>query len=315
MASFATKPQGRTSSGKVFIVPETKGMLQTLFNPTAPKSTLDYLTLTCIAVQLSLFFLLPWPTFKTVVFLLLFVIFRTAYNLGLGLLLKWQSKEYFMVNMAQKYGLFGTTELTNPELAVSSTVRNWVRVQLESKMGSDYNYDEVPIEFNTWLVFRQLVDIVLLNDFFAHMLFSFSAMRPLFYSGESPWFVILCTTVGVCLLLFNIWVKLDAHRVVKDFAWYWGDFFFLVKQNLIFDGVFKMAPHPMYSIGYAGYYGASLISRSFLVFFVSLLAHAAQFAFLSLVESPHIDKTYGAVTRPPYFRTKLAKSKVKLFSN
>lgn len=42
----------------------------------------------------------------------------------------------------------------------------------------------------------------------------------------------------------------------------------------------------MYSVGYAGFYGLSIICASETVLFVSLAAHACQFGFLVYFENP-----------------------------
>jgi phosphatidylethanolamine N-methyltransferase len=49
------------------------------------------------------------------------------------------------------------------------------------------------------------------------------------------------------------------------------------------------------------YYGIALMMASYHVLFISIVAHAAQFAFLTLVEEPHIQKIYNP---PPPRRTR-----------
>ncbi|KIJ61193.1 hypothetical protein HYDPIDRAFT_183320 [Hydnomerulius pinastri MD-312] len=286
---------GKTPGGEVFRVPTTHDVLTALFHPAYPKSHLDILSLTLLGLQLTLFYVLPRPVSK-VFFFFYFFFWRAAYDAGLGWVLTKQSKKKWIVREIQRLGWLDQER--NPAM------RRWIRAQLVGKMGKDYSFDELPLEYNSWLLFRQLVDVILLNDFLAYCMFAFACFRV--PEGLSFTVHVMRWIGGIALIAFNLWVKTEAHNVVKDYGWYWGDVFFQ-RGNLVFDGVFELAPHPMYSVGYAGYYGLSLIVGSYPVLFVSLAAHAAQFAFLVFFENPHIERMYGKrkpiAVRKPLFST------------
>ncbi|KAJ6554459.1 phosphatidylethanolamine N-methyltransferase [Mycena capillaripes] len=271
---------GKTPGGEVFRVPTTHDVL-TLFDPSYPKSHLDLLNLALLGLQLVLFAVLPRNVARFF-FLFYFAFWRGAYDAGLGWVLTKQSKKKWIVREVQKLGWLDPNR--------RPAVRNWIKAQLVGKMGKDYSFDELPLEYNAWLLFRQAVDVILLNDFLAYCMFAFSCFRV--PEGLSLFVHFLRWVGGFLLIGFNLWVKTEAHNVVKDYGWYWGDVFFQ-RGALVFDGVFELAPHPMYSVGYAGYYGLSLISGSYAVLFVSLAGHAAQFAFLVFFENPHIERMYG----------------------
>ncbi|EXJ94232.1 phosphatidylethanolamine N-methyltransferase [Capronia coronata CBS 617.96] len=282
------KTFGRTPDGTIFTVPYTQDMVTQLLSPTEPKNVSDLLVLAILLLQMLLAWKLP-SAYRRPVLAGNFLFWRAAYNVGIGYLLHMQSHHKTLVRWGRKSKLFpAASNGENPH----PRLRAFVKRELETKIAKDYDFDTAPLEYNTWLVFRRIVDLILMCDFTSYMLFALAcAHQPI---GESVAMTSLRWAGGIFLFLFNLWVKLDAHRVVKDFAWYWGDFFYLIDQELTFDGVFEMAPHPMYSIGYVGYYGISLMAASYKVLFISIIAHAAQFAFLIMVESPHIERTYNS---------------------
>ncbi|KAI9893129.1 MAG: phosphatidylethanolamine N-methyltransferase [Vezdaea aestivalis] len=281
------KTIGKTPDGSIFIVPQTHDMVSQLLSPQQPKNILDLFVLGVMGLHI-LAFVAVSTSFRPPLFASVFLFWRGCYNIGIGYLLHYQSQDRRLVCWAKKSKIF---QQPDNSMSTSRKLYAFLKREFETKVPYDYSFDDAPVEYNTWLLFRRLVDLILMCDFVSYCLFAMScATRP-----KEEGLLIACArwATGIALVGFNLWVKLDAHRVVKDYAWYWGDFFFLVDQELTFDGVFEMAPHPMYSVGYAGYYGISLMAASYHVLVISIIAHATQFAFLLLVENPHIEKTYN----------------------
>ncbi|KAK5165106.1 phosphatidylethanolamine N-methyltransferase [Saxophila tyrrhenica] len=289
-----TRTYGRTPDGTVFTVPHTEDMVSQLFDPTQPKNASDFAIVLSLGSMCLLFYLLPqkWriPTFAVTT-----IFWRLCYNAGIGWLLHSQSHHKRLVIWAKKSKIFENPESGNQP---RPGLYKFLKREMEAKIPKDYKFEDAPLEYNTWLLFRRVVDLILMSDFTSYCLFALACGG--LPEGEKLPMTIARWIGGWLLVAFNLWVKLDAHRVVKDFAWYWGDFFYLIDQELTFDGVFELAPHPMYSVGYAGYYGISMMAASYNVLFISIFAHALQMVFLSIVESPHIEKTYN--TPPPIKR-------------
>ena len=277
-------------------------MVSQLISPSQPKNFSDAIVLVVLGCHILALYLLP-AFLRIPTYAIIFLFWRACYNVGIGYLLHLQSKHWRLVAWAKRSKVF-----VNPKLGNNPHPRlfHLLKREMETKIPEDYKFEDAPIEYNTWLVFRRVVDLILMCDFVSYCLFAIACGgRP---ANEGAGLTALRWITGWGLFGFNIWVKLDAHRVVKDYAWYWGDFFYLIDQELTFDGVFEMAPHPMYSVGYAGYYGISLMAASYQVLFVSIIAHAAQFAFLVWVENPHIEKTYNS----PPTRQELVESGSKI---
>lgn len=271
-----------------------------------------------LALNFVLFYYLPLgSTLQLLVFVSFYLFWRFGYNFGIGYLLRQQSLNNQLVKWANLLDLFAyNTKDKSAKPTLAQKLADW---ELSSQMD---DYHKYPAEFNTWLLFRKLVDLILMQDFVLFVcVFILASCSDHFQfintSQQGSWLVASRLVVGVVLIVFNYWVKSNAHYIIKDYAWYWGDFFFRQFNNeeLIFDGVFEMVPHPMYSIGYIGYYGFALIAKSYTVLMVAIVGHFLQMVFLHIIENPHIDRIYGP-TRNELNSVKLSKFKdLKYFEN
>ena len=206
-----------TAPNAVFIVPTTHDMVSQLLDPRQPKNMSDALVLFILALHILAAYLLP-SYLKQPVFAAVFLFWRASYNIGIGYLLRVQSNYTLLVTWAKKWKLFEKPSSgRNPRPWLYGVLKR----ELEAKIPEDYKFEDAPIEYNTWLVFRRVVDLILMCDFVSYCLFAIiCGHKPVDESvpmTSARWFI------GIVLFGFNLWVKLDAHRLVKDYAWYWGD--------------------------------------------------------------------------------------------
>lgn len=146
---------GRTPEGQLFYVVETPDMVSSIFRPDTPKTPLDLITIFLLSLQLVIFFTVSRAQAQ-IFFVCYFAFWRAAYNGGLGYVLTLQSKQRWIVKLVQRHGWM--------DPARCPKVYAWVEHQLQTKLGRSYDMKAMPIDFNVWIFFRSLVDIILLND-------------------------------------------------------------------------------------------------------------------------------------------------------
>ena len=272
-------PSGMLPDGGTFLVPDTYSVLDALYHPASIANFGTQLWILSLLLTGFSFLAYEPGLLPKEFFLVQFVFWRLAYNVGIGLMLYCQSN----YRSFEKYYQWW----------VSSS---WRRVFFEKavtmkKPKVPFQIRDYPAEFNSWMLFRYFVNFILGCDFAAYIALILVYWETDFNLSDPMFVAKLVVSTILCLLA--LYSKSDAHRVIGDYAWYWGDFFFLLDKNLVFDGVFQMFPHPMYTVGYAFMYGASFLSGSYTAFYASVWSHIMQILFLVAVEDPHIQKIYG----------------------
>lgn len=76
-------------------------------------------------------------------------------------MLRKQSEKKWVVKLLRNWGWLDVNSEQGGEQ--DRAWAKWWKRELEMKMDDGYKWESVPQEFNAWLMFRQLVDVVLLK--------------------------------------------------------------------------------------------------------------------------------------------------------
>lgn len=143
-------------------------MLTAVLDPQSSKTFFDLFTLAIMGLEIGLFFILP-SGFRKYFYMVVFIFWRLSYNLGLGVLLKYQSEERGLVNLAKKYKVFDAKK--NPKLHA------WLKHQFTRKMGKDYDF-EVSTNSNTRLTpLKKWVPLLVTSSLMSHRLLQLNSIH------------------------------------------------------------------------------------------------------------------------------------------
>lgn len=321
-SSVSTHP-ARTFDGRPFRAPLTRDLLKTLLTPNAIGPA-ELITLFIIFLQ---FLSLVWVTRISPLFYVLnFAFWRLSYNVGLGILLRFQSQSQSITRLVDN--LQSDARALLHWIVRRAALSTTSSLTIQNGRPSQIDVSSLPNDFIAWLAFRAVATCVLANDGFSfamvavvYMSRSLSLSSPLSIIAS----VVSCV-VAIPLAGIAVWAKLRAHQRLRDFGWFWADFFFLLdysssspsdeskpsietpststasqstpdastKGSLVTDGVFAVFPHPMYTAGYLIYFSVAIASRSYVVLAIAAATHILQLLFLFIVEEPHMVKIYAS---------------------
>lgn len=137
------------------------------------------------------------------VFIGLFLFWRFMYNGFLGYILYRQSEDQILTRFMQS--------------KTAEKYKGILKFAFVRMMKSDYVYEDAPVEFNAWILFRLMVELILSNDLVCYIVMCLKYLQPPGDLGFIYYF--FCYLSGVALCLIALWAKTNAYSAVKDFAW------------------------------------------------------------------------------------------------